>query len=180
MDQQLQTMINNMPEKTGKSLDEWKSILKEKSFAKHGEALNYLKKEHGVSHGFANTIVHLSKDDEQEEVDLVEAQFKGKENLRPIYERFKTETLKIGDDITVVPKKTTVSFVRKKQFALFKPATKTRVDLGLKLKDHEITDRLENSGPFGSMCTHRVRIEQADEIDSELLDWIKQAYESAG
>ncbi len=180
MDQQLQTMINNMPEKTGKSLGEWKSILKEKNFAKHGEALNYLKKEHGVSHGFANTIVHLSKNDEQEEVDLVEAQFKGKENLRPIYERFKTETLKIGDDITVVPKKTTVSFVRKKQFALFKPATKTRVDLGLKLKDHEITDRLENSGPFGSMCTHRVRIEQADEIDSELLDWIKQAYESAG
>lgn len=31
MDQQLQTMINNMPEKTGKSLDEWKSILKEKA-----------------------------------------------------------------------------------------------------------------------------------------------------
>ncbi|MCR9133384.1 MAG: DUF4287 domain-containing protein [bacterium] len=180
MDQQLQTMINNMPEKTGKSLDEWKSILKEKSFAKHGEALNYLKKEHGVSHGFANTIVHLSKNDEQEEVDLVEAQFKGKESLHPIYERFKTEVLKIGDDITVVPKKTTVSFVRKKQFALFKPATKTRVDLGLKLKDHEITNRLENSGPFGSMCTHRVRIEQADEIDSELLGWIKQAYESAG
>ncbi|MBO6534817.1 MAG: DUF4287 domain-containing protein [Balneolaceae bacterium] len=180
MDQQLQTMINNMPEKTGKSLDEWKSILKEKSFAKHGEALNYLKKEHGVSHGFANTIVHLSKNDEQEEVDLVEAQFKGKENLRPIYERFKTEVLKIGDDITVVPKKTTVSFVRKKQFALFKPATKTRVDLGLKLKDHELTNRLENSGPFGSMCTHRVRIEQTDEIDSELLGWIKQAYDAAG
>lgn len=180
MDQQLQTMIINMPEKTGKSLDEWKSILKEKNFAKHGEALNYLKKEHGVSHGFANTIVHLSKNDEQEEVDLVEAQFKGKESLRPIYERFKTETLKIGDDITVVPKKTTVSFVRKKQFALFKPATKKRVDLGLKLKDHDITDRLENSGPFGSMCTHRVRIEQADEIDSELLGWIKQAYDAAG
>ena len=180
MDQQLQTMINNMPEKTGKSLEEWKSILKEKDFAKHSKALNYLKKEHGVSHGFANTIVHLSKSDEQEEVDLVEAQFNGKDNLRPIYERFKTEVLKIGDEITVVPKKTTVSFVRKKQFALFKPATKTRVDLGLKLKDHDITDRLENSGTFGSMCTHRVRIEQADEIDSELLGWIKQAYDAAG
>lgn len=97
---------------------------KRKSFAKHGEALNYLKKEHGVSHGFANTIVHLSKNDEQEEVDLVEAQFKGKENLRPIYERFKTEVLKIGDDITVVPKKTTVSFVRKSSSLFSNPLRK--------------------------------------------------------
>lgn len=30
------------------------------------------------------------------------------------------------------------------------------------------------------MCTHRVRIEQTDEIDSELLGWIKQAYDAAG
>lgn len=179
MDAQLQTMINNMPEKTGKSLDEWKAILKEKSFTKHTEVLNFLKKEHGVTHGFANTIVHLSKDNQQEDVDLVDAQFKGKENLRPIYERFKAEVLKLGDDIDVVPKKTTVSFVRKKQFTLFKPATKSRVDLGLKLKDHDITDRLEKSGPFGSMCTHRVRIEHEDDIDAQLMAWIFRAYEAA-
>ena len=29
MDKALQTMIDNMPEKTGKSLDEWITILKE-------------------------------------------------------------------------------------------------------------------------------------------------------
>ncbi len=180
MDQQLQTMINNMPEKTGKSLDEWKSILKEKNYAKHSEAVNFLKNEHGVSHGFANTIVHLSKDEQTEEVDLVDAQFKGKENLRPIYERFKAEALKLGDDIQVVPKKSTVSFVRNKQFALFKPATKSRVDLGLKLKDLGITDRLESSGPFGTMCTHRVRISNEEEINDELMGWVHQAYDSAG
>ncbi|MBO6792554.1 MAG: DUF4287 domain-containing protein [Balneolaceae bacterium] len=180
MDQQLQTMINNMPEKTGKSLDEWKSILKVKNFAKHSEAVNFLKKDHGVSNGFANTIVHLSKEDQTGEVDLVDAQFIGKESLRPIYERFKAEVLKLGDDIQVVPKKTTVSFVRKKQFALFKPATKSRGDLGLKLKDHEITDRLENSGPFGTMCTHRVRISSEEEVDVELMAWVQQAYEAAG
>ena len=43
MDKALQTMIDNMPEKTGKSLDEWKAILKEKSFAKHSEGLKFLK-----------------------------------------------------------------------------------------------------------------------------------------
>ena len=33
MDKALQTMIDNMPEKTGKALDEWKVILKRKSFS---------------------------------------------------------------------------------------------------------------------------------------------------
>ena len=84
-----------------------------------------------------------------------------------------------GDDVTITPKKTTVSIIRKKQFALIKPATKTRIDLGLKIKDKPTTDRLESSGPFGSMCTHRVQITEANQVDDELIDWLKEAYEKA-
>ena len=69
-----------------------------------------------------------------------------------------------------------MSFIRKRQFVLVKPATKTRIDLGLKLKDLAFTDRLENSGPFGSMCTHRVQLSAVDDVDKELLTWIKEAY----
>ena len=85
MDKALQTMIDNMPEKTGKSLDEWKEILKEKSFTKHSEGVKFLKSEHGVTHGFANTIVTLSKEEDNSSDDLVEAQYKGKESLIPLY-----------------------------------------------------------------------------------------------
>ncbi|NNK09855.1 MAG: DUF4287 domain-containing protein, partial [Flavobacteriaceae bacterium] len=35
MDSALQTMIANMPEKTGKSLEDWIRILKTKPFEKH-------------------------------------------------------------------------------------------------------------------------------------------------
>ena len=69
--------------------------------------------------------------------------------------------------------------IRKKQFALIKPATKTRIDLGLKLKGKELTDRLENSGAFGTMCTHRVKIENIEEIDRELIGWLEEAYQAA-
>ncbi len=180
MDQALQTMISNMPEKTGKSLEEWKAILKDKSFAKHGEAVTFLKTEHGVTHGFANTIVTLSKDSNDTPDDLVTSQYKGKENLIPIYEKLLTVVTSFGDDVSITPKKTSVSIIRKKQFALIKPATKTRIDLGLKLKGKAITERLQNSGPFGAMCTHRVQLQSIDQIDTELTKWLKEAHEMAG
>ena len=179
MEKALQTMIDNMPEKTGKSLDEWKKILKAKGFAKHGEAMKFLKGEHGVTHGFANTIIHLSKDDQPIEDDLVTSQYKGKEVLITIYDALLKLIAPFGKDITITPKKGSVSIIRKKQFALIKPATKTRIDLGLKLKGKPNTDRLGNSGPFGSMCTHRVQLTEVSQIDKELKGWLKEAYEGA-
>lgn len=179
MDQQLKTMIGNMPEKTGKSLEEWKQILSSKSFQKHSEALNYLKKEHGVSHGFANTIVHLSKEDSAHEPDLVQAQYSGKENLLPIYESILGRVKGLGTDVTIAPKKGSVSVIRKRQFALIKPATKTRVDLGLKLKGVPNQGRLEGSGPFGTMCSHRIQISALEEVDNEVLQWLEAAYQAS-
>ena len=175
----LQKMLDNLPEKTGKSLTEWKNILKKQNFTKHSEGLNFLKKEHQVTHGYANTIVALFREDGKEEIDLVKEQYKGKESLKPIYDRILEEVKKFGTDIIITPKKTTVSLIRKRQFALIKPATKSRVDLGLKLPDKDTNGRLGDSGPFGTMCTHRVQLNNPDEVDIELINWIKEAYESS-
>lgn len=180
MDKALQTMIDNMPEKTGKSLNEWKNLLKAKSFSKHSESVNFLKKEHNVTHGFANTIVLLSKEESETPNELLENQYIGKEDLFPIYERIIALVKDFGKDVTITPKKASVSVIRKRQFALIKPATKSRIDLGLKFNDKATSGRLENSGPFGTMCTHRVQLTKASEIDSELREWLKEAYEQAG
>jgi len=179
MDKALQTMITNMPDKTGKSLEEWKTILKQKNFAKHGEAMKFLKGEHGVTHGFANTIVALSKESNETASDLVEAQYKGKEALIPIYEKLVEVVSSLGKDVVKTPKKTSVSIIRKKQFALIKPATKTRIDLGLKLRNKAVGDRLGNSGPFGTMCTHRVQLASIEEVDEQLIGWLTEAYKEA-
>lgn len=179
MDQALKTMIDNMPSKTGKSLQEWKEVLSKKSFSKHTEAVNYLKQEHQVTHGFANTIVTLSKDENNTLDDLVHAQYKGKENLVPVYEALIAYVKELGNDIVITPKKGSVSIIRKRQFLLIKPATKTRIDIGLKLKDKANGERLENSGPFGTMCTHRVQLFATHEVDDELKTWIKEAYDKS-
>jgi predicted transport protein len=179
MDKALQTMIDNMPEKTGKSLADWKTLLKGMNFAKHGEAVSFLKTEHQLTHGFANTIVLLSKDENTDADELVAKQYQGKESLFPIYEQLLHMMKNFGDDVTVTPKKDSVSFIRKKQFALVKPATKTRIDLGLKIKDKPTTDRLEHSGPFGAMCTHRVQVTDIGQIDLQLTEWLLEAYEKS-
>jgi len=179
MDKVLKTMIDNMPEKTGKSLDEWKAILKEKAFVKHSEGVKFLKSEYQVTHGFANTIVTLSKEDESGSVDLVKSQYQGKESLMPIYEALITYLKTLGSDVTITPKKGSVSIIRKRQFVLIKPATKTRIDIGFKLKDKPTTERLGGSGPFGTMCTHRVKLSDLAEVNKELKDWIKEAYQNS-
>jgi predicted transport protein len=164
---------------TGKCLSEWKKILQANSFSKHSEVVNFLKKEQKVTHGFANTIVAFTKEEKEKPTDLVQNQYKGKENLVPIYQALLKVVKGFGKDVTISPKKASVSVIRKKQFALIKPATKIRIDLGLKLKDNPITDRLENSGPFGTMCTHRVRLAHIGELDSELKKWLLEAYQKA-
>ena len=176
MDKALQTMISNMPDKTGKSLQEWHSILKTKGFTKHSEAVNFLKKEYKVTHGFANTIVSLSKDEAQDDEELVRIQYQGKEALIPMYESLLKTIKGFGNDITITPKKTSVSIIRKRQFALIKPGTKSRIDLGLKLKNEPVQGRLESSGPFGAMCTHRIQLTHLDQVDEEVRAWLQEAY----
>ena len=50
------TMLGNMKEKTGKTLEAWLKLVKKLKLQKHREILNYLKSEHDVTHGFANLI----------------------------------------------------------------------------------------------------------------------------
>lgn len=176
MESALQTMINNMPDKTGKSLKEWHGILDSKTFEKHSEALKHLKSEYGVSHGFANTIVSLHRNPPTAEVDLVAQQYKGKESLQPIYNELIDYVNTLGNDVTITPKKGSVSVIRKRQFILIKPATKTRIDLGFKLKEVPTNERLQDSGPFGTMCTHRVQLTDKNQLDDQLKDWITLAY----
>ncbi|KGJ97367.1 DUF4287 domain-containing protein [Colwellia psychrerythraea] len=179
MDQALQTMINNMPEKTGKTLAEWLKILDKENVEKHAVAVTFLKTTHGVSHGFANTIVTLSKQKNELPEDLVANQYKGKESLKALYEMLISTVETFGDDVVITPKKASVSLIRKKQFALIKPATKTRIDLGLKLQGVEVQGRLEGSGPFGTMCTHRIQLQSIADIDNEVIKWLLTAYEKS-
>lgn len=181
-DDMLNTMIANMPEKTGKSIGEWLKIVKKTKLAKHGEIVKFLKSDHGVTHGYANMIAHQALQQDAPSTggdDLVAAQYSGaKAGLKPIYEKLIAAVQKFGNDVELAPKKAYVSLRRSKQFGLIQPSTKTRIDVGLCLKNVEPTSRLEGSGSFNAMVSHRVRIESEKEVDKELIGWLKQAYDN--
>jgi hypothetical protein len=51
--------------------------------------------------------------------------------------------------------------------------------LGLKLKDVDVQGRLENSGPFGAMCTHRIQLQSVSDVDKEVIQWLSMAYKKS-
>ncbi len=178
------SLIRNLEEKTGKSIDAWVAIARGSGKTKHKEIVNYLKAQHSLSHGYANQVAirALAAADAPAagSDDLVEAQYAGaKSAIRPVYEAIAKAVRAFGSDVELSPKKAYVSLRRSKQFGLIQPTTATRVDVGIVLKGVPPVGRLEASGSFNAMVTHRVRVASVKEVDSELIGWLRQAYEGA-
>jgi predicted transport protein len=179
------TMVANLEANTGKSLGQWTKAARHSGKKKHGELVSWLKAEHGLTHGYANLVAHSTfKSDAASQLesgtDLVAAMFEGdKAALRPIFDSLITKVRAFGPDIEESPKKGYLSLRRKTQFATLHPSTKTRFDVGLKLKGVAAAGRLEAAGSWNGMVSHRVRLESVKDVDAELVKWLKQAYEHA-
>jgi len=184
MDQATQTMIENLHKNTGKTLQQWIDLVQKENFPKHGEIIKFLKEHHSLTHGFANLIALKAKGSDagsaENQDDLIRQQYQGKEQFQPLYERLITEIQKFGEDIEIAPKKAYVSLRRKKQFAIFQPATKTRFEIGINLKGQEATGKLEANLVTNAMCSHKISLSDLNDLDPEVIQWIKTAYDKAG
>lgn len=124
-------MIANLKENTGKSLEQWIKIVKKTKIEKHKEIINFLKAEHDFTYGFANLVAHKARKSDAGSADstddLITTQYsKGKEDLKPIYDKLIKAIQKFGKDVEVAPKKAYVSLRRNKQFAIIQPSTKNK------------------------------------------------------
>jgi len=184
MDAATQTMIDNLQKNTGKSLDEWVSIVRARSFSKHGDILTFLKSDHGFTHGFANLVAHKARESDAGSAtntdDLITRQYAGKELLKPIYDKLVAEISAFGNDVELAPKNAYVSVRRKKQFAMLTPATKTRFEIGINLKGQDQAGKLEAITSSNAMCSHRINVATTDEVDNEIITWLQKAYDAAG
>ena len=179
--QALETQLRNLQERTGKTLDELRGIVERSGLVKHGELVAMLKKDLGMGHGDANTLVHHLKGEQAAPAAETgaPAYYTGaRAGLQPIHDAVMARVDKLGG-FEVAPKKTYLSLRRKKQLATLGPATNTQVEVGLNAKDLTPTERLVRLPP-GGMCQYRVRLTAPGEVDDELFGWIRQAYDAAG
>lgn len=171
------TMPATLQEKTGRSLEEWQATVRGLGLTKHGAILKALKQEHGLSHGYANMLALLATGyGTSGEDDLLDGLFEKRPGLRPIYDKVKSLVTGFGDDVDVLPKKTMVGFKRNRQFVCFMPASATRVDLGITLKDAAPGDPRIKPTP-GGMTSHVVPITRLDEVDGDVAAWLRIAYD---
>ena len=185
MDKALQTQLANIEQRTGKTLAELTALLKGSGQTSHGKMRDWLKQELKMGHGDANTLVHVvmqSSPAVTSEVESADAAadriYTGpKAALRPIHDAVMTAIAPFGE-FEIAPKKTYVSLRRKKQFAMVGPATNTRVEVGLNMKNVPGTSRLE-ALPAGGMCQYRVKLQSAADVDQELMGWIKRAFDES-
>jgi hypothetical protein len=182
-----QTQLTHIQEKTGKSLDQLYALIGASGLTRFSEIREMLKRDLSLGHGDANALTgfYMKSRDEASspqaasDQDVVRSIYAGpKADLYPIHEALMAEIEQFGP-FEIAPKKGYLSLRRKKQFAMIGPATRTRVEVGVNMKGVPATDRLI-AMPAGGMCQYKVNVTQVDEVDAELVGWIRQAYESAG
>ena len=188
VDKAIETQLNNIQTRTGKTRDELFALIRESGLTRHGEIRELLQRDLGLGYGDANALANAFLKPAGQGVaqaggattdDSTDTLYAGaKAELRPIHEQIMAGIATLGP-FEIAPKKGYVSLRRKKQFAMIGPATKMRVEVGLNMKGAQATARLIEL-PAGGMCQYKVYLAEVKEVDAELMDWIKQAYASAG
>ncbi len=184
-----QSSLAALKQKTGRSLKEWIKFVNKEGPSTEKERRAWLKEKYGMGMNYAWWIAEQSLgkgDDGSPETYLknaeayVEKMYSGaKEALRPIFDELVALGRGLGSDVKVCPGKTIVPLYRKHVFAQIKPTTRTRIDLGLALKDTRVPKRLIDTGGLAKKdrITHRIEITSVKDIDSEVKKWLKIAYD---
>jgi predicted transport protein len=179
-----QAYLDTIKAKTGKTPDDFRKLAANKGLSKHGEMIKWLKEDFELGHGHANavaTVILKSESRGASPDDKVTKIFTGKkETWRKAYDALLEKVKKFGDDVSFAPTESYVSLLKgEKKFAVVQPSSAERLDIGIKLKRVSAEGRLEPSGSWNTMVTHRVKISHAKEVNKEVLAWLKQAYDGA-
>lgn len=177
------TVDTGLRKNTGRTLDEWVATARASGIGKHKALVDHLKASEGLTHGYANSVALKTFGTDASAIGdeaLMEAMFAGpKARLKPVHDKLAAFLTSLGGDVEFAPKKGYVSVRRARQFAILQPSTKDRFDLGLNLKGEPPAGRLEASGSFNAMVSHRVRLAAPADVDGEIETWLRNAYERA-
>jgi len=182
-----QAYLDTVKEKTGMTPADFQAIAEAKGLleagVKAGTIVAWLKDDYDLGHGHAMAIYGTLKSTStprESTDDAVAKHFAGgKAVWLPSYEQLVGQVGGFGSDLSIHAGKSYISFLRRgKKFGIVQ-VTVRRFDVGIKLKGSESTPRFTPAGSWNSMVTHRVRIDDPAQLDAELVQWLRNAYEVA-
>jgi Domain of unknown function (DUF5655)/Domain of unknown function (DUF4287) len=185
----VQKWIMELPQKSGRSLDEWVALAKNSGPPTEKERREWLKKEYKLGTNSASWIAERADGKGTEEdtpeaylktaAEWVQAQYAGsRAALRPLYDHLLKLGFSLGKDVRACPCKTIVPLYRNHVFAQIKPSTNTRIDLGLALGNRKTPKRLIDTGGYEKKdrITRRMEVKSKADIDEVLKQWLRTAY----
>lgn len=171
--------IRLLEESTGEDLDTWNQRIQGEKFPDEQSLRAWLAQQ-GVS-GYAQTLLvmerfgypdFLSASADQ----LIDGQYADRPQLRPIFEAIIEAVLEFGE-VVIQARKTYVSLLTpRRTFARVQPTTKTRLDLGLRLDGQKPGGRLQPSKIQETMQL-QIGLTSVEQVDDEVLRWLRRAYE---
>ena len=188
----VQKWVVELKPKTGRTLDEWVTLVKKDGPTGHQARREWLKSKHKLGNNSAWWIVDRAEGKGGEEhspeeylaaaAGFVEDQYSGKKStLRPIYDQLLSLGKSLGTDVKACPCKTMVPLYRNHVFAQIKPTTNTRIDFGLCFTTYKgkLPKRLVDTGGLAKKdrITHRIELTSPRQIDADLKKWLRAAYD---
>jgi len=108
--------------------------------------------------------------------ELIGKQYADRPQLRPVFDAVLGILPALPGPVTVQARGTLVSLVSpRRTFAVLKPTTKSRVDLGLRLDTAQPEGRIQPARDLGQ-ATVRIPLTTPGEVDDEVREWLTQAY----
>ncbi len=182
-----QAYLDTIKAKTGKTPEDFLALAQEKGLLregiKTGQIIAWLHDDFDLGRGHAMALVQTfqaATQPKQSSDERVDGLFRGdRARWRQPYDELLARIREFGPSVSQAPTDTYISILRRgKKFAVV-AVTAARLDIGIKLKGAQASDRLEPAGTWNAMVTHRVRITDPSQLDGELLAWLKRAYDAA-
>jgi hypothetical protein len=150
--------IDNLKNSTGKTLTDWMKQISGSGINKRNDIIKWLKEKNGFGHMNASLLTGMYLNNGKpvygSTEDLLDNQFAKAAEMKPLYEAFTAFARKHFPNSTVLPKKTYVSILEKREFAAIniKP---TELRIGFDLGDHAWASGNDGGDdPFGNGDRH--------------------------
>jgi hypothetical protein len=170
--------IRVLEKSTGEGLEAWNHRIRQERFDGPDHLRGWLG-ERGVQ-GYAQSLLVMERFGYPDFLrasgdELIDAQYADRPHLRPIFDRIVAAAERMGD-VTLQARKTYVSLVSpRRTFARIQAATRTRVDLGLRLEKQRPAGRLRPCRMHETMKV-QVSLEAVRDVNAEVLGWLRRAY----